>query len=82
MASDLTIRKGQLMEFASSRGPALIPVFGAYANSLLSFEKPDVKKAGRFCLACFLKEVNIVGAGQNAICLPPPFLTVISLDET
>ena len=51
-------RRSLLQQYAKAHLETIFPAIGKYFAQLKSFVKPDARKSGKFCLPCFIEEID------------------------
>ena len=51
-------RRSLLQQYAKANLEATFPAIRKYYSQLKQFVKPDLRKSGRFCLLCFIEEID------------------------
>ena len=51
-------RRSLLQQYAKAHLETIFPAIGKYFAQLKSFVKPDARKSGKFCLLCFIEEID------------------------
>ena len=51
-------RRSLLQQYAKAHLEAKFPAIGKYYAQLKQFVKPDARKSGKFCLLCFIEQID------------------------
>ena len=63
-------RRSLLQQYAKAHLETIFPAIGKYFAQLKSFVKPDARKSGKFCLSCFIEEIDksqLVTVGTDSL---------------